>query len=258
MNKKLLLLRNRTPYDTTADLAYFTVYMKRHGINLDISMADIDIKGYTSQWMNLAQGGRWILQGALALCNNFVDKTDDVAMLLVNGYTEFGNDAPSGSERGIMANNHTYFTNVEMDYASEPNGLVKVEMCHEFMHYLIDDANHKGFNIVDPMDIYIDEQGVQHLYWNNFNPDALQGNFAIAWKRLYDSGYLVDPNTLLKIGSSGIAVQNLQTDLGLRPDGLFGQQTKSAVIKFQAQNNLLQDGVVGPKTMEILNAKKKV
>lgn len=257
MNKTLRLLRNRTPYDTAADLAYFTVYMKRHGVNVTIVTEDVDITGYTSQLVALPQGTRFVLQGALALCNQFAQITDNTIMLLVNGYLEFGNNAPSGSERGLMANGHTYFTNVEMDYASEPNGLVRVEMCHEYMHDLIDDANHKGFNVQDPMDIYIDPQGVEHLYWNNFNPDAPQGNFSIAWQRLYASGYLTDPNTLLKVGSSGTGVQNIQSILGLKPDGLFGQKTKAAVMAFQTQNNLVSDGIVGAITLAALNAKKK-
>ncbi|AFM40936.1 putative peptidoglycan-binding domain-containing protein [Desulfosporosinus acidiphilus SJ4] len=63
---------------------------------------------------------------------------------------------------------------------------------------------------------------------------------------------------ILKEGSTGPEVLKLQELLmanGYPPgslDGIFGPITKSAVLAFQAQNNLVQDGVVGKHTWNAL------
>lgn len=62
----------------------------------------------------------------------------------------------------------------------------------------------------------------------------------------------------LKLGMKGQAVKELQEALSLREyslgkiDGDFGQKTKTAVLAFQKDAGLTQDGVVGPKTKEAL------
>jgi peptidoglycan hydrolase-like protein with peptidoglycan-binding domain len=59
---------------------------------------------------------------------------------------------------------------------------------------------------------------------------------------------------VLKMGSTGVAVTNLQTrlkELGFKlgeVDGKFGPKTKAAVIAFQKSRKLKPDGIVGPKT----------
>jgi hypothetical protein len=57
---------------------------------------------------------------------------------------------------------------------------------------------------------------------------------------------------VLKVGSRGAAVRYLQGVLGITADGIFGQQTRAAVHKFQTANKLVSDGLVGPKTWEKL------
>jgi len=56
----------------------------------------------------------------------------------------------------------------------------------------------------------------------------------------------------LKVGSRGPEVAALQRQLGLEPDGIFGQRTKRAVRGFQRAHGLTADGVVGPKTRAAL------
>ena len=52
----------------------------------------------------------------------------------------------------------------------------------------------------------------------------------------------------LRRGMSGNAVKELQTLLGLKPDGIFGCLTETAVRLFQKENGLVEDGVCGAKT----------
>jgi peptidoglycan DL-endopeptidase CwlO len=68
--------------------------------------------------------------------------------------------------------------------------------------------------------------------------------------------------TDLKIASIGEDVRRLQEILNgiiiesppLHVDGIFGQKTKERVILFQRQENLVLDGIVGPKTNKALIA----
>jgi len=55
---------------------------------------------------------------------------------------------------------------------------------------------------------------------------------------------------LLKIGSKGEEVKKLQQKLGLTADGSFGPGTDAAVKKWQSDNGLKSDGVVGDSTWE--------
>ena len=53
---------------------------------------------------------------------------------------------------------------------------------------------------------------------------------------------------LLKVGSRGEEVKQLQQKLGLGADGVFGPGTETAVKKWQAANGLTADGLVGNGT----------
>jgi hypothetical protein len=58
---------------------------------------------------------------------------------------------------------------------------------------------------------------------------------------------------VLKKGSRGDEVKQIQVALGLNADGIFGTKTEKAVIKFQKENGLYPDGIVGKKTLSALN-----
>lgn len=66
-------------------------------------------------------------------------------------------------------------------------------------------------------------------------------------------------NVLLKVGSTGADVVELQTklnDVGFnvgKVDGIFGSITKQGVINFQQAHSLVGDGIVGPLTVKSLN-----
>lgn len=57
---------------------------------------------------------------------------------------------------------------------------------------------------------------------------------------------------LLKVGSRGKEVKELQEFLNIGADGIFGVGTKAAVQKWQANNNLVADGIVGPATWDAM------
>lgn len=57
---------------------------------------------------------------------------------------------------------------------------------------------------------------------------------------------------LYKGCSKGDDVKELQKALGIKADGIFGNDTKNAVIKFQKSNKLYADGKVGKDTAHAL------
>jgi len=58
----------------------------------------------------------------------------------------------------------------------------------------------------------------------------------------------------LQLGSKGDSVKEVQRILGISQDGIFGRNTDRAVERFQKDNNLYVDGVVGPITWKSLLA----
>lgn len=58
---------------------------------------------------------------------------------------------------------------------------------------------------------------------------------------------------VIDAGDRNDSVKELQRILGLHDDGIFGPQTKAAVIDFQKDNGLVADGVVGKKTWKVLD-----
>lgn len=69
---------------------------------------------------------------------------------------------------------------------------------------------------------------------------------------------------LSKIGSTGSQVSEIQSRLknwgyyNGAVDGIFGTQTRDAVIKFQKKNGLTPDGIVGSKTLAALGISEKI
>ena len=59
---------------------------------------------------------------------------------------------------------------------------------------------------------------------------------------------------ILKKGSKGEAVKQLQKILGCRPDGVFGLTTEGLVRNWQKAHGLVADGIVGDKTWAAMTA----
>lgn len=60
------------------------------------------------------------------------------------------------------------------------------------------------------------------------------------------------PRQLLKLGSRGPAVVELQKKLGIGADGIFGPMTEFRVMQLQRKAGIFADGVVGGKTWALL------
>lgn len=65
---------------------------------------------------------------------------------------------------------------------------------------------------------------------------------------------------LLRLGSQGQAVRNVQAFLGQqgfyngRIDGVYGPETRQAVMAYQKSRNLIADGVVGDRTWNSMSS----
>jgi peptidoglycan hydrolase-like protein with peptidoglycan-binding domain len=68
-----------------------------------------------------------------------------------------------------------------------------------------------------------------------------------------------DPSASVHLGDTGSGVKEIQTRLvahgyQVATDGQFGPQTQAAVMRFQKNKGLTQDGIVGPITWAKLKA----
>jgi hypothetical protein len=110
------------------------------------------------------------------------------------------------------------------------------------------------------------ERALREHNWRAFargynGPDYARNRYhtrmASAWRR-YDALLGSSGNVdLLRLGSTGAAVEDLQTLLNrhgykLSVDGLFGRATRRAVVDVQRKHGLLADGVAGPTTLKVL------
>lgn len=90
-----------------------------------------------------------------------------------------------------------------------------------------------------------------------YKKNAYDTKMAKAYRRYGGASTISPASGMLRSGSSGAGVRELQTLLQragytVVADGDFGPATKKAVIEFQRERNLEADGVVGPKTQEAL------
>jgi len=105
-------------------------------------------------------------------------------------------------------------------------------------------------------------------------PDGVVG--PSTWRKLYEVYHTIYgqpqpppaarppyPGTLLKVGSMGESVKLMQSYLNairlsypsipaLQVDGIFGPQTRMAVVEFQRLFGLVADGIIGPLTWDAI------
>lgn len=71
--------------------------------------------------------------------------------------------------------------------------------------------------------------------------------------RILGGEYTPQPKPiLLKVGSTGDEVKQIQEVLGVEADGIFGRMTAEVVKEWQQAHGLTPDGIVGPKTFNAM------
>ena len=106
--------------------------------------------------------------------------------------------------------------------------------------------------------------GCNASIWNQFKKDIANGTVStpnVVNSSSSTANKSTSSSTLLKVGSRGAAVQDVQKKLvalgynvgSTGADGIFGNATKNAVIKFQKSVGISQDGIVGSQTLAKLN-----
>ena len=70
--------------------------------------------------------------------------------------------------------------------------------------------------------------------------------------QITDSVTQTAPVQMVKRGSTGDLVRQVQTALGMKADGVFGLSTEIALKSWQAKVGLVADGIAGPKTLQRL------
>lgn len=106
--------------------------------------------------------------------------------------------------------------------------------------------------------------GCNASIWNQFKKDIANGTVStpnVVSSSSSTANKSTSSSTLLKVGSRGAAVQDVQKKLvalgynvgSTGADGIFGNATKNAVIMFQKSVGISQDGIVGSVTLAKLN-----
>lgn len=137
---------------------------------------------------------------------------------------------------------------------------------HEMIHRFEKQLAEKGKPVVDEMDNTF-VAGKLVPYYKNDTPEAKDGNYSVMFKKLLPLvPYLVETEqtkNILKRGSVGQDVVKLQKDLNILGfySGvylpIFGPATEKAVMNLQVRNKLLADGIVGTKTLALIELLKK-
>lgn len=105
--------------------------------------------------------------------------------------------------------------------------------------------------------------GCDASIWNQFKKDIANGTVSTPTvvNSRSTSNTSTSSSSVLKVGSRGAAVQDVQKKLvalgynvgSTGADGIFGNSTKNAVIKFQGSVGISKDGIVGSQTLTKLN-----
>lgn len=187
------LLLNRTVYDVTEDLSYIREYMSRHGVDMSFDIVHTDITGYSvSEIENPFKKFQYVLSGAEPLVLPYAKREDDICVLVVQGFREFGTRDPSESAtRQFLPGTNTIFCVATADDPFQdqvPN--FRIWIMHELMHALCHIAVNGGYDVTDSMDVLTNSSGQVLYYFMNYSPDDVNGNFVRTWESLYSSGFL--------------------------------------------------------------------
>jgi hypothetical protein len=160
---------NRIPesYKIKDDFEKARLYFLKHGVTLDFTFSNTDVKGYISTYDTGLN--RWLIN---VYSQATKDPTADINMFVFD-QAEWANF--TNSEFPLLPNTPNglcFFVNgkpfVEIGRYKTPDA---IQIQHELMHALIQMSNFKKFPVQDKMD----------SYFLNSTPDAPNGNFAQMW-----------------------------------------------------------------------------
>lgn len=149
---------------------------------------------------------------------------------------------------GVSSPMPTGFFNVVAHQYSESgnvngiNGLVDMDNFNDgiFLNSVTIPVSSPAITSTDDS-IYIQlQQELNRQGFGNLNEDGIPGPLTL------------NSCPTIREGARGIITQWVQLRVGAEPDGVFGQDTKSAVKYFQSHHGLRGDGVVGRNTWKVL------
>lgn len=155
---------------------------------------------------------------------------------------------------------------IKNDFKQENNPIIKEGDTGDYVIILQDKLkilNYYDSSITGSFDIYTKEAVLKFQQDYGIIPTGIINNET--WQALYDATSvavqptsLIDERPVLRLGSTGIYVTELQTLLtnllyyNGPIDGVFGTGTETAVKRLQLNNRLTPDGVVGRDTWSAL------
>lgn len=130
---------------------------------------------------------------------------------------------------------------------------------HELMHCICHKLERLNIPVLDEMDSTL-VNGVYIPYYENNNPDAPDGNFAVTWANINkvtphfdDFPPLIKQSPVYNPWAYDLQLQllGLGYKLGLA-DGYFGPKTLAVIRNIQVNAGLAVDGIGGPLTLSCL------
>lgn len=179
MKYKVIVNLNRIPdsYHILDDFELAKQYHHKHGVDIEFVFSRVDVKAYYSTFNNQKQ--RWLITGADKLLQ--LDQTADVNVFVFNQAewsTSSGSQYPLKPETPngscTLVPPQKPFMCIGAYSAEHTNGQTAIQIAHELMHSLVQNAQLDGVIIHDQMDTY-HENDLRDL------PDS---NFMIQWALL--------------------------------------------------------------------------
>lgn len=174
------MLLNRIQYDVTGDLQKIKDFFTPRNINISFDIIQTDIKGYgVREVVNPFGNYQYVIDIDPVTLKSHLSASDDICMLVIEGFKEFGAQCPSESEnKSFIPGTKTVFLSANADdefYDTEPN--FQIWLMHEIMHALVTIARSKGFSAVDCMDVMTNFSGQVLYYFMNYEPNNPNSNF---------------------------------------------------------------------------------
>lgn len=249
---KITILKNKIKDTYTTHSGIEIVKQRLASINFPVEIKEVVTgRTFTTQYFTNTTIG----QGACVRPEEIlqeVDGNDDVAFLIFDN-TGMNPKPVNPCQSPLKKGKTTPCQMCEQWYNGYPEVFADFflhEICHSMYFLLNRVSEDKTHN-----------QGLNPGWQNKQNYEwylHLIQEMMPAWK-IYDKQVV----RVLRLGMKGEDVKDLQSDLNrilgtnLVVDGDFGMKTKNAVVRFQKENGLVADGVVGSKTREEM-AKKKL